>query len=107
LASTVAGRVTPHPQAAVLSAGRAPGRLVAIFSIEFAILGAVAGFMGGALATAFSRLLLTRFLDARFRFELVPNLATILLTTALAIAAGWLATLRILRQRPLEVLRDE
>jgi predicted lysophospholipase L1 biosynthesis ABC-type transport system permease subunit len=72
-----------------------------------AILGAVAGFMGGALATAFSRLLLTRFLDAGFRLELLPNLATILLTTGLAIAAGWLASLRILRQRPLEVLRDE
>jgi len=109
LASTVAGtRLRRTREAAVLKTlGARRGRLVAIFSVEFAILGAVAGFMGGALATAFSRLLLTRFLDAPFRLELVPNLATILLTTGLAIAAGWLASLRILRQRPLEVLRDE
>jgi putative ABC transport system permease protein len=109
LASTVAGtRLRRTREAAVLKTlGARRARLVAIFSVEFAILGAVAGFMGGALATAFSRLLLTRFLDARFRLELVPNLATILLTTGLAIAAGWLASLRILRQRPLEVLRDE
>jgi putative ABC transport system permease protein len=109
LASTVAGtRLRRTREAAVLKTlGARRGRLVAIFSVEFAILGAVAGFMGGALATAFSRLLLTRFLDAPFRLELLPNLATILLTTGLAIAAGWLASLRILRQRPLEVLRDE
>lgn len=109
LASTVAGtRLRRTREAAVLKTlGARRGRLVAIFSVEFAILGAVAGLMGGALATAFSRLLLTRFLDARFRLELVPNLVTILLTTGLAIAAGWLASLRILRQRPLEVLRDE
>jgi putative ABC transport system permease protein len=63
--------------------------------------------MGGALATAFSRLLLTRLLDAKFQLELLPNLATILLTMGLALATGWLASLRILRQRPLEVLRHE
>jgi putative ABC transport system permease protein len=109
LASTVAGtRLRRIREAAVLKTlGARRGRLVAIFSVEFLILGAVAGLMGGGLATAFSRLLLTRFLDARFRFEVLPNLATILLTMALALAAGWLASVRILGQRPLEVLRDE
>jgi putative ABC transport system permease protein len=82
-------------------------RLVAMFSVEFAILGAVAGLMGGALATVFSRLLLIRLLDAKFAFDLLPNLATVLLTAALAIATGWLASVRILRERPLEVLRHE
>jgi putative ABC transport system permease protein len=109
LASTVAGtRLRRVRESAVLKTIGARRRLlVGIFSVEFAILGAVAGFMGGALATAFSRLLLIRFLDAKFNFELLPNLTTILLTTALAVTAGWLASVKILNQRPLEVLRDE
>jgi putative ABC transport system permease protein len=109
LASTVAGtRLRRAREAAVLKTlGARRARLISIFSVEFAILGAVAGLMGGALATAFSRLLLTRLLDAKFQWELLPNLTTILLTAGLALATGWLASLRILRQRPLEVLRDE
>ncbi len=109
LASTVAGtRMRRTREAAVFKTlGARRGRLVAIFSVEFAILGAVAGIIGGALATAFSRLLLLRLLDAQFRFEILPNLVTILLTAALALVTGWLASVRILGKRPLEVLREE
>ncbi|MBI4892769.1 MAG: FtsX-like permease family protein [Acidobacteria bacterium] len=109
LASTVAGtRLRRTRESAVLKTiGARRVTLVSVFSVEFAILGAVAGLMGGALATVFSRTLMTRFLDAKFNPELLPNLVTIVLTTALAVAAGWLASLRILKMRPLEVLRDE
>lgn len=109
LASTVAGtRLRRTREAAVLKTlGARRARLVAIFSVEFAILGAVAGLIGGALATLFARLLLLRLLDAQFRFEVLPNLATVLLTAALALATGWLASVRILNRRPLAVLRDE
>ncbi len=109
LASTVAGtRLHRTREAAVLKTLGARRRLlIAIFSVEFAILGAVAGLMGGALASAFSRLLLRRLLDAKFQFDLLPNLATIVLTAGLAIATGWLVSARILSQRPMEVLRDE
>jgi len=109
LASTVAGtRLRRVRESAVLKTLGARRRtLVSIFSVEFAILGAAAGLMGGALATGFSRLLLVRLLDARFDPEWRANLATLILTMALAVAAGWLASLRILSQRPLEVLREE
>jgi putative ABC transport system permease protein len=109
LASTVAGtRLRRTRESAVLKTLGARRRLlISIFSVEFAILGLVAGVMGAGLATTFSRLLLLRFLDARWRFEWAPNLTTIALTTLLAVAAGWLASIRILSQRPLEVLRDE
>jgi putative ABC transport system permease protein len=63
--------------------------------------------MGGVLATLFARLLLTRLLNAEFRWEMLPNLATVILTAVLAVATGWLASLRVLSARPLEVLRDE
>ena len=109
LASAVAGtRFRRVRESAVLKTlGARRRRLMAIFSVEFIILGGVAGLMGGALGTAFSRILLTGLLDASFHFELLPNLATIVLTAGLALATGWLASLRVLRQRPLEVLRDE
>ncbi|MGJ5814074.1 ABC transporter permease [Paludibaculum fermentans] len=109
LASTVAGtRLRRTRESAVLKTiGARRNVLVSIFSVEFAILGAVAGLMGGAMATIFARVLLLRLLDARFQFELLPNAATIALTTLLAVVAGWAASIRILNQRPLEVLRDE
>lgn len=109
LASTVAGtRFRRMREAAVLKTiGARRKRLVGIFSVEFLVLGLVAGVMGSLLATGFTRLLLVRLLDADFRFDVVPNLVTIVLTAVLAVGTGWLASLRVLEQKPLEVLRDE
>jgi putative ABC transport system permease protein len=109
LAATVAGtRMRRVRESAVLKTlGARRAHLVGIFSVEFAVLGASAGLMGGVLATLFARLLLTRLLNAEFRWEMLPNLATVILTAVLAVATGWLASLRVLSARPLEVLRDE
>lgn len=82
-------------------------RIAAIFSVEFLVLGAVAGLMGGLLATGFSRLVLKRLLDGEPRFELAPILVCLVGSALLAMAAGWLASFRILRQKPLEALREE
>lgn len=78
-----------------------------IFSIEFLTLGTVAGLMGALLATLFSRLLLLRLLDAKFAFDPVATGVAVIATALLAQASGWLAGFKILRQKPLEVLRDE
>jgi putative ABC transport system permease protein len=78
-----------------------------IFSIEFLTLGAVAGLLGSLLAAAFSSLILKRLLDAKFQFDPWATLTAIALTALLANASGWLASFRILRQKPLEVLREE
>jgi putative ABC transport system permease protein len=78
-----------------------------IFSVEFLTLGAVAGLMGALLASVFSSLLLKRLLDANFSFDTQATLIAVALTALLAQASGWLASFRILRQKPLEVLRDE
>jgi putative ABC transport system permease protein len=82
-------------------------RIVRIFSTEFLVMGAVAGFMGSILATLFSHFILKRFLDARFTVDVWAALVTILLTAGLAAIAGWLASFRILGQKPLQVLREE
>jgi putative ABC transport system permease protein len=109
LASSVAGtRFRRIREAAILKTlGATRKRVIAIFSVEFLILGLVAGLMGSLLASGLSRLLLTRMLDAPFRFEPLPNVAAIVLTALLAASAGWLASYRILGQKPLEVLRSE
>jgi len=83
---------------------RSAGR---IFSVEFLTLGIVAGLMGALLASVFSRLLLNRLLDAKFAFDWRATLVAVVLTAALAQTSGWLASFRILRQKPLEVLREE
>jgi putative ABC transport system permease protein len=83
---------------------RSTGR---IFSVEFLTLGVVAGLMGALLASVFSRLLLNRLLDAKFAFDWRATVVAVVLTAALAQTSGWLASFRILRQKPLEVLREE
>ncbi|MGD0002158.1 MAG: FtsX-like permease family protein, partial [Bryobacteraceae bacterium] len=109
LASTVAGtRIRRIRETAVLKTlGAKRLRLAGIFSVEFLILGLVSGALGSVLATLFSRLLLSRLLDAEFHVEWPPLLITTVLAALLAVGAGWLASLRILSQKPLEVLRDE
>jgi putative ABC transport system permease protein len=78
-----------------------------IFSVEFLTLGAVAGLMGALLAAIFSSLVLKRLLNAHFHFDARATGLAIVLTAGLANLSGWLASFRILRQKPLEVLRDE
>ena len=78
-----------------------------MFSIEFLVLGMVAGLMGSLLATGFSSLLLKRFFDAPFAIDLAPNVVAVLATALIAAASGWLASFRILGQKPLEILRGE
>ncbi len=109
LASSVAAtRFRRIREVAVLKTlGATRKRVVAIFSVEFLILGSVAGLMGSVLATGFSNLLLVRLLDAKARVDWGPGLIAIALTAAMAAAAGWLVSHRILGQKPLEVLRGE
>jgi len=66
----------------------------------------VAGLLGSLLAAAFSSLVLKRLLDSKFQFDPWATAAAVVLTALLANASGWLASLRILRQKPLEVLRE-
>ena len=109
LASSVAGtRIRRIREVVILKTlGATRRRIAEIFSIEFLILGGVAGLAGSLLATGFSSVLLKWLLKADVHFDLVPNLVAILLTAVIANGAGWLASLRILSQRPLEILREQ
>jgi putative ABC transport system permease protein len=78
-----------------------------IFSIEFPALGAVAGLIGSLLASGFSSLVLQRLLDTKSHIDYPALLVCIAATALLANASGWLASFRILKQKPLEALREE
>jgi putative ABC transport system permease protein len=109
LASSIAGSRFRRIREVVIlkTLGATRWRVSKIFSVEFLILGAVAGLMGSLLANGFARLLLSRLLRAHVSFELWPSLACIALTALIANFAGWMASFRILGQKPLQILRDE
>jgi len=109
LASSVAGtrwrRIREVVTLKTLGATRR--KIASIFSVEFLILGLVAGVMGSILATAFSALVLKRILKADVPWALWPHVLSIGVTALIANAAGWMASFRILGQKPLEILREE
>ncbi|MBI2689230.1 MAG: FtsX-like permease family protein [Acidobacteria bacterium] len=109
LASSIAGsRIRRVREVVILKTlGATRGKVAAIFSVEFLLLGSVAGLMGSVLAVGFTNVLLTRLLDAKFQFAWAPNGVAILGSALIAMGAGWMASYRILDQKPLEILRDE
>jgi putative ABC transport system permease protein len=109
LASSIAStRFRRAREVAVLKTlGARRARVARIFSVEFFILGGLAGILGVLLANGFSGILLTRLLDSKFKFDIWPNLIAIATAAIVANVAGWLASWRILGEKPLRVLRDE
>jgi putative ABC transport system permease protein len=109
LSSSVAGTRFRRMREVVIlkTLGATRWRVSRIFSVEFLVLGGVAGLMGSLLAGGFANLLLKRMLDARTSVPLIPILLSVLATALIANAAGWMASFPILGQKPLEILREE
>ncbi|MFC5863289.1 ABC transporter permease [Acidicapsa dinghuensis] len=108
LASSVAStRFRRMREAVVLKTlGATRWRIVRIFSVEFSVLGLLAGTVGVIFANVLTRILL-RKLEAPWHIEWGATVIALLGTAALATATGWVASHRILGLRPLEVLREE
>ncbi len=109
LASSVAGTRFRRVREVVIlkTLGATRWRVSKIFSVEFLVLGSVAGLMGTLLANGFANLLLYKLLNAKLRVDVVPSLVCIGATALIANFAGWVASFRILGQKPLQVLREE
>ena len=107
LASSIAGtRYRRIREVAILkTVGARRARIIGVFSIEFLIMGLVAGLIGSVLAVAFSALVVEQLMDARYTFHWLPPLMATLLSAFMAVITGWVASYRILNQKPLEVLR--
>jgi putative ABC transport system permease protein len=109
LASSVAGTRFRRMREVVIlkTLGATRRRIAWIFSVEFLALGAVAGILGALLASAFSALLLKQLLEIDFRPPAAVAALAVVFATLIAVAAGWLASFRILGRKPLEILREE
>ena len=81
-------------------------RIVRTFSVEFSVLGLLAGMVGVIFANLLTRVLLHK-LDVGFHIEWWAAAIALAGTAMLATATGWIASYRILGLRPLEVLREE
>jgi putative ABC transport system permease protein len=86
--------------------GATRNRIATVFSVEFVVLGLLAGAVGTLFANVLSRILLHR-MDVVFQRDVRGSLTAVLGTAVLAVATGWIASFRILGQKPLEVLREE
>ena len=109
LASSVAGTRFRRVREVVIlkTLGGTRARIARIFSVEFLLLGSVAGLMGGLLAVGFSALVLKRLLESDSQTAWLAVLVAVAATALVANATGWLASFRILGQKPLEILREE
>jgi putative ABC transport system permease protein len=108
LASSIAStRFRRMREAVVLKTlGATRMRIVHTFSVEFGVLGLLAGSVGVIFANLLTRVLLN-WLKVDFHIEWMATLIALAGTAMLATVTGWMASYRILGLRPLEVLREE
>jgi putative ABC transport system permease protein len=77
------------------------------FAVEYGCLGAAAGLGGTLLAAVLAWVVLRFVLVVPWTFEPAALALGVTLTTAMAVAVGFLATFRLLGAKPLAVLRQE
>jgi putative ABC transport system permease protein len=108
LASAIAGtRYRRIREVVVLKTlGATRARIGTVFSVEFAVLGLVAGVVGVGFANLIAHSLLGR-MSVPYRFHWNWALTALLATAAITVFTGWAASFRVLGQKPLEVLREE
>jgi putative ABC transport system permease protein len=109
IAVVAASRRTRLREIGILAAlGGVRKTIVKICTVEFAAIGVLAGFIGGVLAFGFTSVVVSaifRSPQAASGWYSIP--AGILIGAPAAVVAGWLPTYRLLRRKPMEVLRDE
>ena len=86
--------------------GAKRNHIAAVFSVEFVVLGLLAGLVGVIFANLLTRILLHK-LDVSFHMEWLATLVALVGTAILATVTGWAASFRILGQKPLQILREE
>jgi putative ABC transport system permease protein len=77
------------------------------FAVEYALLGAVGGLLGGSLASLLSWAVLATVFDLSWSLQPLVLAVGLMATIALTLLVGFLSTYRLLGQPPLSVLRHE
>lgn len=108
LASSITGtRYRRMREVAILrTVGATRGMLIRMFCAEFAVLGSVAGLVGGGLGVIVSAILIGQLLDTSYNLTWPPIFAAAAITAVLTVVTGWLASYGILDRKPLEILRQ-
>ncbi len=108
LASSIAAtRFRRTREVAILkSLGALRKHIVSALTVEFLVLGGVAGTIGVLVASVLTRILLHK-LEVPFHPQWLASLLAIVGTALLAVGTGWLTSYRILQLKPLEVLREQ
>ena len=96
-----------HEMILLKTLGATRPTLIGIMAVEYGLLGLVAAAVGGVLSIGFSWGIVRFFLDIPWRFDTSTILMGLIVTIALTLLTGFLATYRILGQKPLAVLRSE
>jgi putative ABC transport system permease protein len=81
--------------------------VLAVYSVEYALVGTTAGIIGVGGAGILAWTILTQWMEVPTDFGPGAFLAAAVATVILAVAAGTAASLRALTRRPVEVLRNE
>lgn len=85
--------------------GTTRGGVVAIYSVEYALIGVVAGAIGSVGGAVLSWAVLVHGMEVDWHFDPLPLLVGLVGGAALAVIAGLAASYRALQSRPIEVLR--
>lgn len=109
LAGTVAATRHWRTQEAVIlkTLGASRALVGRVFAVEYGVLGAAAGLVGSLMAVLLSYLVLRFLLEIPWHFQPAAVAAGIALTVFMAVLTGFGVTYRILRKKPLAVLRNE
>ncbi|HEY0759564.1 MAG TPA: FtsX-like permease family protein [Acidisarcina sp.] len=86
--------------------GATRGYVARVFSVEFVVLGLLAGLVGAIFANLLARVLMHQ-LNVTYYVEWPATFLAVVGTAALAVITGWIASFRILGQKPLEILREQ
>ncbi|QOY91295.1 ABC transporter permease [Paludibaculum fermentans] len=98
-----------RPETAILRVlGASRSRLMRRALRTYGASGAIAGAMGGMIGALAAYLLIARMTHTSTALSVyAPALLAVPLTSAVAVCAGWLATRRVLKIRPMETLREQ
>jgi putative ABC transport system permease protein len=108
LATLTASRYQRLYESVILrTLGASRGAVARIFAVEYACLGAAAGVGGSLLAAAVAWGVARWVLDVPWSLEPATLAVGVVAATVVALAVGFLATFRMLGQKPLPVLRQE
>jgi putative ABC transport system permease protein len=81
--------------------------LSAMLAFEYGLLGTLAGAIGAAGAVVLAWSVSTQLLDIHWSLAPVTTVVGVAMTAVLVLAVGVLASLDVLRQKPLSTLRSE